>query len=79
MGYHGKVLYLSMRTSSDDVDAGLLIQRLVIAPAKAGGHGKSAGGQVPLSGEPVENVAAEVEKKFLEVMGEQENWEPLLV
>ena len=79
MGYHGKVLYLSMRTSSDEVDAGMLIQSLVTAPAKAGGHGKSAGGQVPLDDRPVENVAAEVEKKFLEVMGEKENWQPLLV
>jgi nanoRNase/pAp phosphatase (c-di-AMP/oligoRNAs hydrolase) len=79
MGYHGKVLYLSMRTSSDDVDAGLLIQSLVTAPAKAGGHGKSAGGQVPLGGEPVETIAAGVEKRFLEVMREDENWVPLLV
>lgn len=79
MGFHENVLYMSMRTSTDDLDAGLLIQNLVPASAKAGGHGKSAGGQVPLGNQTAEIVAAEIEKRFLEVMGEEESWQPLLV
>lgn len=79
MGVHDRVLYLSMRTSSDELDAGNLIQQLVTSPAKAGGHGKSAGGQVPLGLQTAEQLAADVEKNFLQVMGEKEEWEPLLV
>lgn len=78
MGYHKNILYLSMRTSIDGLDAGTLIQSLVIPPAKAGGHGRSAGGQIPLENRPPEEIAREVEKSFLDVMDERDNWEPLL-
>ncbi len=79
MGYHERVLYLSMRTASDELDAGTIIQKLVSAPGKAGGHGKSAGGQVPLGDHAPDFLAVEVEEKFLKVMGENQTWTPLLV
>ena len=79
MGVHDQVLFLSMRTTSDELDAGNLIQQLVEPPAKAGGHGKSAGGQVPLGSQTAEQLAAEVEKRFVQVMGEKDTWELLLI
>ncbi len=79
MGVHDHVLFLSMRTADDELDAGNLIQQLVEPPAKAGGHGKSAGGQVPLGSQTAEKLAAEVEKRFVQVMGEKDTWELLLI
>jgi nanoRNase/pAp phosphatase (c-di-AMP/oligoRNAs hydrolase) len=40
-------LYLSLRTSRRDSDAGAVIQRIVGAHGRAGGHGMIAGGKIP--------------------------------
>ncbi len=64
MGYHGDVLQLSMRTNSDELDAGEIILKLVSPPAKAGGHGRSAVDKYHLKNFQPEYQAAEVEKKF---------------
>ncbi|MBI4871183.1 MAG: DHH family phosphoesterase [Candidatus Riflebacteria bacterium] len=40
-------LYLSLRTSDRAADAGTLIQRIVGADGRAGGHGMIAGGKIP--------------------------------
>ena len=64
MGFHENVLYMSMRTSSDDLDAGLLIAESGATSAKAGGHGKSAGGQVPLGNQTQRLLPPRLRKDF---------------
>ncbi len=79
MGFHDEILYLSLRSRSDGVDAGKIIQEVVAHHGKAGGHGKSAGGQIPLGVQPARQVAAEVERRFLNIMDEAGDWTPLLI
>jgi nanoRNase/pAp phosphatase (c-di-AMP/oligoRNAs hydrolase) len=79
LGYHGDMMYLSLRTMFSEDDAGSLIQQMVIPPGKAGGHGMGAGGQIPLLGREPESVAARVEALFLRVLGEKGEGEPLLI
>jgi hypothetical protein len=59
-------------------DAGLVVQKIVVPPGKAGGHGTMAGGQIPLAGREAELLAAEVERYYLAVMGEGGGGIPLL-
>lgn len=70
LGLHDEILHISLRTEPMGQDAGLIIQQVVIAPGKAGGHGTMAGGQIPLTGQDVEQLLVSIEKRFLEVMGE---------
>lgn len=79
LGYHDEVMYLSMRTVLNRDDAGTLIQRIVARLGKAGGHGMIAGGQIPLMGRDPDEVAAQVQERFLRVMGEKGEGEPLLM
>ncbi len=72
MGYHGTTMYLSLRTTSDEIDAGLMIQKVIISSGRAGGHGTLAGGQVPLIDRSPDDVAEEIQMRFLRVMGEQD-------
>jgi hypothetical protein len=60
-------------------DAGLLIQHVVVAPGRAGGHGATAGGQVPLLEQASDKVAEEIRLRFLEVMDQVGEGEPLLL
>jgi hypothetical protein len=55
-----------------------MIQRIVVSRGKAGGHGSIAGGQVPLVAGTAEQIVMEIEKRFLGIMGETGNGEPLL-
>ena len=48
----------------------MLIQEIVSPFGKAGGHGLMAGGQVSLDGRDVESLLAEIEQRFLTVMGD---------
>ena len=70
LGLHRDTLHISLRTEPMGQDAGLIIQKVVVAPGKAGGHGSMAGGQIPLEGQDVEALLASIEKRFLEAMGE---------
>ena len=79
MGHHGGVMYLSLRTALMNQDAGLLIQRVVAPPGRAGGHGATAGGQVPLLDQASDKVAEEIRLRFLEVMDQVGEGEPLLL
>ncbi|MBN1149429.1 MAG: DHH family phosphoesterase [Anaerolineales bacterium] len=79
LGHHSGVMYLSLRTASMEQDAGSLIQRVVMAPGRAGGHGATAGGQVPLLGKPSEQVAEQIRRRFLDAMGQDGEGEPLLL
>ena len=51
-------------------NAGRIIQELVMPPGKAVRHGTMAGGQVPLDGKKIEPLLADIERRFLVVMGE---------
>lgn len=70
LGVYEKTLHLSIRTKPMGQDAGLLVQRVIVPPGKAGGHGTMAGGQVPLDGQEVDFLVHEVVKRFLQVLGE---------
>lgn len=78
LGVHADTLYISLRTRPLTEDAGQLIQRVVAPPGKAGGHRSIAGGQVPLMARRPEAVAADVERRFLDVMGENDDGVALL-
>lgn len=70
LGQHRDTMQISLRTEPLGDDAGLIIQKIVLPPGTAGGHGTMAGGQVPLNGRELEPLAAEIERRFLDVMGE---------
>jgi nanoRNase/pAp phosphatase (c-di-AMP/oligoRNAs hydrolase) len=73
LGYHGEMLHLSMRTKNLFQDAGLLIQRIILPPGKAGGHGSSAGGQVRINPDQVAGLIRKIKKRYLQVMGETDS------
>lgn len=70
MGRHRDTLQISLRTEPTGKDAGRIIQQVVAPPGKAGGHDTMAGGQVTLKGQDVEGLLADIERRFLKVMGE---------
>lgn len=70
LGMHSQTLHLSIRTEPLGQDAGLLVQKVIVPPGKAGGHGTMAGGQVALLGEDAKRLVNEITRRFLEVMGE---------
>ncbi len=78
LGTHDSRLYLSLRTKLHWKDAGILAQTLVAGLGKAGGHGSIAGGQVSLDGEDAGVLAQEIQKRFLNLMSETGQGEPLL-
>ena len=78
LGYHEETMYLSLRTTSLDQDAGILIQKVVFPPGKAGGHGVMAGGQIPILKSDPEYVYDRVKDRFLSVMEEVGEGESLL-
>ena len=78
LGYHEETLYLSLRTEPMGLDAGLLVQNIVVNLGKAGGHGTMAGGQVLIKGQPINFLVDEIIQRFLNLMGETSTGEPLL-
>ena len=70
LGQHGDTLQISLRTEPMGEDAGKIIQQLILPPGKAGGHGTMAGGQIPTTGKDIETLLADIESRFLVVMGE---------
>jgi nanoRNase/pAp phosphatase (c-di-AMP/oligoRNAs hydrolase) len=70
LGRHGDTLHISLRTEPMGQHAGKIIQQLIVQPGKAGGHGTMAGGQIPLQGKDIEPLVADIEHRFLAVMGE---------
>lgn len=77
LGIHGQLLHISLRTVPLGQDAGLLIQKVVVPPGKAGGHGTMAGGQVPLADQKIDRLVEEIERRLLNAMGETGKCEPL--
>lgn len=78
LGHHENILYLSLRTEPSGIDAGNLIQQIIIQPGKAGGHGTMAGGQVNLSGLELELIVRQITDRFLKSLDETSPGEPLL-
>lgn len=78
LGQHNDTLHLSLRTEPMGQDAGLIVQRLVTHPGKAGGHGTMAGGQISLGGQEPDHLYATIERRFLEAMGEGSEGRELL-
>ena len=78
LGTHGQLLHLSLRTEPLGQDAGLLIQKVIVPPGKAGGHGTMAGGQVPLAGQDIDHLVVEIERRLLNALGETGQYKPLL-
>ena len=70
LGQHGDTLHISLRTEPMGQHAGNIIQKLILPPGKAGGHGTMAGGQIPITGKEIETLLADIESRFLVVMGE---------
>jgi len=78
LGHHAGVLFISLRTKADGVDAGMLVQKIVEPLGTAGGHGNYAGGQITLDGKKAEDLAEIVRQKFLVFLGEPDKGEDLL-
>lgn len=78
LGYFGDYLHLSLRTKGMDSDAGRLVQQVVASLGKAGGHGAIAGGQVPIAGKDRDTLVAEIKRRFLTLLGEEDAGVPLL-
>lgn len=78
IGCHRDLLNLSVRTTSPELDAGLLIQKVVNGIGKGGGHGMAAGGQVTLPDGPVEERVETLVDRFLQLMGETEAGDKLM-
>jgi len=70
LGQNGDTLQISLRTEPMGQHAGTIIQQLIASPGKGGGHGTMAGGQIPLQGMDIESLIADIERRFLAVMGE---------
>ncbi len=68
LGRHKGRLYLSLRTRGDHSDAGALISKIVGDLGTAGGHGRMAGGQIPLKDAPAD-IAERIRERFLEALG----------
>lgn len=72
MGEYRQTLYVSLRTSDPDSDAGDVMRRVITGMGSGGGHPSMAGGQVPLAGfTPDEKQAARdaYVSEFLRVTG----------
>ena len=79
MGQHGDTLHISLRTEPMGENAGVIIQQIILPPGKAGGHGTMAGGQGPIKKKDIEMLLADIENRFLDVMGETRAGLDLLV
>ena len=78
LGQFDDILHFSLRTKPLTESAGQLIQRVVVAPGKAGGHRSMAGGQVPLAGRAPDELMDEIEARFLAATGGAGSGELLL-
>lgn len=78
LGYFEDNLHLSLRTKGSDTDAGRLVQQVVASLGKAGGHGAIAGGQISTAGKDRDVLVAEIKRRFLALLEEDDKGVPLL-
>jgi nanoRNase/pAp phosphatase (c-di-AMP/oligoRNAs hydrolase) len=69
IGAHRDTLILSVRTSSPQQGAGKLVQAIVKEEGTAGGHGRTAGGQIPLAGRTPEQAVSQLYRRVLQHLG----------
>lgn len=72
MGRYAEMEVLSMRTTSEEVVAGEVMQRVVQGLGSGGGHGMTAGGQIrPMHGDAAlqRELAATLTRRLLEALG----------
>lgn len=70
LGHYSNELVLSIRTSSEEINAGELIQKLVVGIGTAGGHGMMAGGKVDnVTSARVAELERELTRRFLNELG----------
>jgi nanoRNase/pAp phosphatase (c-di-AMP/oligoRNAs hydrolase) len=77
-GVYKQNIHFSLRTGLFDQDAGILVQSVIFPPGTAGGHGIMAGGQIPLNGEDPNRLVQNLERRFLDSVGELSTSKPLL-
>jgi len=77
-GSHDTDIFISLRTLDPEVDAGILVQKIILPPGKAGGHGTIAGGRIPYKPGKASRVSTQITVRFLEVMGEKQQGKRLL-
>ena len=68
MGVHQEMLILSVRTQLLTGRAEELVQAMVGDEGTAGGHGPSAGGQIPLKGREPEHLVRLLEARVLRAL-----------
>jgi nanoRNase/pAp phosphatase (c-di-AMP/oligoRNAs hydrolase) len=78
-GIFKQMLFFSVRTKPMTWDAGLLVQKMIFPPGKAGGHGSMAGGQIPLAEADPQSLQERLKDSFLQVMGEAAAAQPLIL
>lgn len=61
MGHYSTEMILSIRTSSEEINAGELIRKMVVGIGSAGGHGMMAGGKVDIIDDS-DSAVAELER-----------------
>ena len=67
-------LIFSLRTKRSYHNASQMARRVVKGFGTAGGHGRSAGGQIPLKGlapEKIEKLRVALQKRFLKIVGQE--------
>lgn len=67
-------LIFSLRTKRSNQNAGQLARRMVKGLGTAGGHGRTAGGQISLEGLPpekAEKLRVSLQKRFLKIVGQE--------
>lgn len=70
LGHYSNELVLSIRTSSEEINAGELIRKLVVGIGTAGGHGMMAGGKVDnVTSARVAELERELTRRFLNELG----------
>jgi nanoRNase/pAp phosphatase (c-di-AMP/oligoRNAs hydrolase) len=70
IGFYAPNLYVSVRTTIRDLNAGEILQK-VLGNQSAGGHDQIAGGRIKISdkGGGVEKAASRIKDRFLKVLG----------
>ncbi|WP_281282971.1 DHH family phosphoesterase [Geomonas ferrireducens] len=70
LGHYSNELVLSIRTTSEEINAGELIRKLVAGIGTAGGHGMMAGGKVDnVTSARVPELERELTRRFLNELG----------
>jgi nanoRNase/pAp phosphatase (c-di-AMP/oligoRNAs hydrolase) len=72
MGYYNKHLYVSLRTSLRDINAGETLRK-ALGSKSAGGHDMIAGGRVRVEegGIAIEKIAVKIKERLLKALGEK--------